>query len=158
MKQPAVVRIWWDPAMSSYRIQNPFSEVFKDRIKGSAIPWQERGWDAQTRTWVFTEAYFDLVLSWVKDLWPDIIPIIKTRLETENEARSALPPGEINMFAKAAITFVDLLDPEALAVAFKSRAQRLHPDKIGGDSQRFSEFNSAYQELKKSIKGGNGGS
>jgi hypothetical protein len=139
--------------MSSYRIQNPYLEEMKVRFKGTQIPWQERGWDAQTRSWVFTEPYFDTVLSWVKELFPGITPMIKTRLETENEARNTLPPGEMSIFAKAAITFVDLLDGEALNAAFRNRAQRLHPDKKGGDGQKFSEFNSAYQELKKDLNG-----
>jgi hypothetical protein len=152
MPKNQIVRVWWDPAMSSYRIQTPFSQEFVNRIKGPSVPWQERGWDAQTRTWVFTEPFFDLVLSWIKDLWPDVVPIIKTRLETENEARNMLPPGEMSLLAKASITFVDLLDSESLAAAFKSRAQRLHPDK-GGDGKKFAELNSAYQELKKDLNG-----
>jgi hypothetical protein len=146
------IRIWWDPALTSYRISSPFSDEFKNRIKGPSIAWQDRGWDAQTRTWVFAEQYFDLVLQWVRELWPAAQPLIKTRLETENESRNILPSGEMSIFAKASIVFVELLDSEALGAAYKSMAKRLHPD-AGGDGAKFAEFNSAYQELKKEING-----
>ena len=153
MAKHDVIRIWWDPAMTSYRVQSPFNEEFKNRIKSSAINWQDRGWDAQTRSWVFTEPHLDLILTWVKEIWPSTTPIFKSRLETENEARNQLPPGEISLFQKASIAFVGLLDSEALSAAFKARATRLHPDKAGGDGAKFAELNSAYQELKKEING-----
>jgi len=146
-----MVRIWWDGTVSLYRISSPYSESFiKSKIH--SIPWQDRAWDSQTRTWLFAEQYLDDVQRWCIEEWPGMSITVKTRFETEREMRGALPSGEFTIFQKASIAFVELLDAEALASAFKKMAVKLHPDK-GGDKSKFSELNSAYQELKKIIGG-----
>lgn len=145
------INIYWDTKVNLYRINTPYNAQFVDKFK-ALIPYQDRGWDAATRTWAFCEQYLTSVSELCNLVWIGCEIIVQTKAAVIAEERQyALPAQEFTKSQKDAIAFVENLDVEALGAAFKSRAKRLHPD-AGGDGKAFAELNAAYQALRAILK------
>src|SRR5208283_2088034 len=88
MPQPTSVsvQIYWDCKTQLYRIHAPYEKNFVDKFK-ALIPYQDRGWDATTRTWAFTEPWLTQVELLIQQIWSHFEEILTSRGEAEQEAR-----------------------------------------------------------------------
>jgi len=145
------VGIYWDSNIGAYRINFKYNVEFKDEFKkmikegGGAY-----GYDPVSKTWSFPENFLQQVIELAEQYYPGATIIIEDRKEVEEkEAKSA--PAPLDKLQVAAVNFVARLDLRSLEIAYKTRCKTLHPD-AGGNGAEFSEFNSAYQELRKEVK------
>lgn len=142
----ASVRIWWDTSVQAYRIVAPFNRQFIDLLK-TLIPVSDRSYDDSSKTWTITERF----LKPVQDLVENAFHTKATVVTKEQAQQAQMPPATAKTTVEAAIVeFFKLLPREAAEAAYKKACFVLHPDR-GGDMEKMSKFNAAWQRVCKEL-------
>lgn len=138
------VRIWWDDSVSAYRVVAPFNRAFIDTLK-LLIPASDRVYDPSSKAWTITERFLKPLQDLVEKAYG-----VKATVVTKDQAQSAkMPPTVAKSPVEAAIIeFFKLLPREAAEIAYKKGCFTLHPDR-GGDMEKMSKFNAAWQRVVK---------
>ena len=144
--------IYWDPHQGRYRIRRAYEPEWVEEFK-DLIPYRDRKWDKQTKTWLFAERWAAPVQTLCED-WDDDVSF-SSRQEQEEAARERTQGSrertqsfpKLSTADQHAIEFFKSLDLKAVDAAYKSRALRLHPD-VGGDNRSMQQLNDAYRVLR----------
>ena len=148
------VRIWWDSSVQGYRFQTPYNPKYVDTLK-QLIPFSERAWDAGTKTWVISEKVWESVRKITEAAFATVAQVV-TRAQVEAQANAsragATASGLASTVGGAANEFLTLIPYEAAQKAYRHAALLMHPDR-GGDPDKMSKMNAAWQQVEKSIYG-----
>lgn len=145
------VRIWWDTNVSAYRMASPFNKELVEAVK-KFVPVSDRSYDPATKIWTFVERQLAPLQGLFKTL--GIQPTIVTRQQAEQaqQSSSATGPRRGTALDALALEFLRLLPYDAAQAAYRKAAMTLHPDH-GGDMQRMTALNAAWDRLQKEIYG-----
>lgn len=144
MTPQANARIWWDPQVGSgaYRMTVPYNPTFNELFK-NIMPHSDRSWSPESKTWTFTERYFDAVKALIEKTFGNVIAI--SRAATEKASQP--PPVKTAPLDSIKIQFFSLIPYESMQKAYLNAANILHPDH-GGDMDKMANLNACWQRLK----------
>lgn len=152
----AKCKVWWDAPVSAYRAQFPFKQQVVDFLKGN-IPHSDRSWEDSTKTWTFTETYFDGTVKFLRLVYGDQEVAVVSRQQYE---QAQAPPRSVAVRNADSNTmmladFMRLLPYEAAREAYRRAAILLHPDrnKENDAMEKMSKINALWTKIQKEIYG-----
>lgn len=142
------VRIWWDPTVQAYRLTSPFNRDLVDAIKRH-IPVSGRSYDSDAKIWTFTEQFYAPLTNLLKVM--GVTPTVLTRQQVE-AAQQSSPNGaaKTKPLPELALEFIRNAGVDAMQKAYRHAAMLNHPDR-GGDMQKMSALNSAWDRIQKEV-------
>lgn len=146
MTQQGTVRIWWDPAISAYRMVMPYNKGFLDLLK-TLVPVSDRSYESETHIWTFTERFLKPVQELVEKAFGRATLVDKAQAEAAQQNKSTAPGAPLDAVI---VEFFRLLPQEAARRAYLVASNVMHPDR-GGDMEKMSKLNAAWTRLEKEL-------
>jgi len=149
MTQPNTkCRIWWNTDIDSYQITVAYSPQFLTILK-QLIPVSDRGYDEETKIWVFSERFFTAVKKLAEATWPNAgeVHIIDRATSERSKATPSVQKAPIGDICQE---FMKLLPYDAALTAYRKGAAILHPDR-GGSMESMSRLNVLWTRLSKEV-------
>lgn len=162
VRQSGTVRIWWDVSIQAYRLSSTYSTELAAVLK-TQIPVSDRSYDNTTKIWTFTERFLKPIEEFCKLAGLTITLISRQQADAASQgapqAHTSANSGSVNpnnINGNSSLTllchqFMSLLPFDAAQTAFRKAALALHPDRPGGDMEKMSQLNIAWQRLEKDL-------
>ena len=156
MSQNRQVKIVWDASVNAYRMTSPWIKELKE-FMGTQIPHSDRAWDADQRTWTFTEKHLDNITKLLKLVGAQPTTLTRQQVEAAAQQNAQQQASQAAAAARLAIEpvvmqFVRTVPFDAMKRAYLSAAMSLHPDR-GGDATKMTALNESWQRIAKEIYG-----
>lgn len=116
-----------------------YDENFLHDLK-SSVPYAARHWDADRKLWVIQERFVVVVLEIARRYFR----LVELNARQQQHTGSSQKPPT----AHAVLHLLPTAPPELVKAAFRTLAQKCHPDH-GGTTEQMQRLNQAYSELIK---------
>lgn len=137
------------------RVVGTHSRPFTDLIKYSILPISYRKYDVATKNWLVHFSKLDFIVSAARRFY-DYVDWSSLPVDWQLVAAGAQMPSELtidnsyeNPFSVLFVT--DDAPIEVVKASYKVLAHKYHPDH-GGDHDRMTKLNQAYDEILKHLK------
>lgn len=142
-------KIWYDIDIDGYYISTGYNKNFIAALK-VLIPFSDRVWDPDAKTWMFTKKYFDAVKELAKQVWNahQIQIIDEAQVKAAHTKHQQMHASAMSPLDQEFANFMKALPYEAAQRAYRFAATLLHPDK-GGNQDTMSQLNTAWTKIRK---------